>query len=194
MNPLLQAETRSWTAREFERMVELGIIGEDERVELVEGRIVQMPPIGPGHADSVMCATHALAAAFGATHYLRVQLPLKVRERSEPQPDFALIPKGARDPVQHPSTADLVIEVADTSLAYDREVKAAVYAAAGIPEYWLVNLPERCLEVRRHPGPDSASMTGHSYRSLQVHRPEESVSPLFCPRTALPVAVFFGPV
>lgn len=190
---LLHAATRPLTAREFELMVRQGILHEDERVELIEGNIVQMPPIGPGHSYSVSRGTNELVAAFGATHFVRVQCPLNLLTHSEPQPDFALVPKEALEPHQHPTTADLVIEVADTSLQYDRSEKASVYAAAGIADYWIANVSERRLEVRRDPGPDPAAPAGHSYRSLKVYLPGDSVAPLFRPETALPVTIFVGP-
>lgn len=174
-------------------MCELGVIGEDERVELIEGNIVQMPPIGPDHSHSVGWGNNELVTLYGASHIVRVQLPLALLSHSQPQPDFALVAKDQLKPGHHPAEADLVIEVADSSLAYDRTEKASVYAAAGIPDYWIVNLPGRRLEVHRDPGPDSAAPAGHSYRSLRVHLPDEAVAPLFRPNIAVPVSVLLGP-
>jgi Uma2 family endonuclease len=134
-------------------MVVAGLLHEDEHVQLIEGEILEMTPQYPPHATAVQLVTHSLTQAFGRGYAIRPQLPLALSDDSEPEPDVAVVSGGVRDFMhEHPTTATLVVEVADSSLAFDRRRKARIYAAAGIPEYWIVNLAERALEVYRAPG------------------------------------------
>lgn len=133
-------------------MVDAGILGPLDHVELLDGEIIEMSPEKSRHAASVDLAAEALRVAFGAGFTIRVQHPLALSESSEPEPDVAVVPGSPRDYVHgHPARALLVVEVSDTSLDYDRHRKAAAYAAAGIAEYWIVNLVEMQLEVHRRP-------------------------------------------
>lgn len=141
-------------------------------MELLEGEIIEMSPEKSRHAAGIDLALDALRRAFGPSHTIRVQHPLAVSGGSEPQPDLAVVPGSARDYVdRHPESASLVVEVSDTSLAYDRTKKARVYAQGGIPEYWIVNLVEAILEVHRDPGSDG-------YRTIVQLRSGDTVSPL----------------
>jgi Uma2 family endonuclease len=134
---------------EFERMVEEGLFV-DERIELLQGQLVEMSPQGPPHAGTIQRLTTRLVLALAGRAEVRVQLPLAVSEHSLPEPDIAVVAPG--DYIQaHPTTAFLVIEVAETSLNKDRRVKAALYAAAGIPEYWIVDLAGGAIEVHTEP-------------------------------------------
>jgi Uma2 family endonuclease len=132
----------------YNRMVATGAL-EGERVELLEGLLVEVSPHSPEHATMIEELTARLA---GARASLRVQLPLEVRLGSEPEPDLALIEQ-APPPRHHPQTLLLAVEVAVSSHARDREVKAGLYAEAGVPKYWLVDVPGRTVEVRTDPGP-----------------------------------------
>jgi Uma2 family endonuclease len=170
-----------FTAAEFESMGEAGILRKDARLELIEGEIVEMSPIGSRHAACVKFLSRFLNRAVGDEFIVSTQDPIRLNDFSEPQPDVALL--RLRDDFYknaHPTPADvlLVIEVADTSVEYDRQVKASLYAKAGIAEYWLVNLPDEQIEIYARPengayqlvtharGPDAAE--SHSLASLSV--------------------------
>ncbi len=118
----------------------------DERIELLEGVIVEMSPQNPRHAAVVERLTNRLVRAVGDRASVRVQLPLAISDESMPEPDLALVPLADYDR-EHPTTAWLVIEVADASLRKDRRVKGEVYARGGVLEYWVVNLIDGCIEV-----------------------------------------------
>jgi len=145
-------EPRNFSRREYDNMVRAGTIGEDDRLELIDGRIVAMSPEGPTHAGTIDLCAEALRKIFGADYTVRVQHPLAVDPDDEPEPDIAVVPGGPRDHLaDHPHDAVLVVEVAESSLAYDRGRKLRMYASCGVPEYWVVNIPERCVEVYRDP-------------------------------------------
>jgi Uma2 family endonuclease len=154
---------------EYERMADLGMF-EGEKVELLHGRIVRMTPQGEPHAFSITRLNKLLVRAVGDRADVRVQMPLAVSDVSEPEPDFAVVPPA--DYLDgHPSTALLVIEVARSSLDHDRRVKAPLYAAAGIPEYSIVNLPEGIVEVLRGPHTDGYATTTRYDRSAVIELP-----------------------
>ena len=159
---------RRWTREEYDRLVAVGVLGEDERVQLVEGEIVEMSPQGAWHATAVRLVEEALRRAFGEGFDVRVQLPLALGPDSEPEPDVAVVRGGPRDyRDRHPTGQDtvLVVEVAESTWRFDRERKAKVYAGAGIEEYWILNLEGRVLEVYR--GPEGEG-TGRSYGTGRV--------------------------
>ena len=187
--PTPTGETRKFTVAEYYRMGEAGILKPDERVELIEGEIIAMPPIGPAHAVSVDISTHALILSARDRYVVRVQNPIHLGEGSEPQPDVALLrPPFARYVHSHPTPADvlLVIEVADSSLEYDREVKAHLYGRAGIPETWVKNLPEGCIERFTEPG-------DKGYARHTIHRRGETLAPVSLPGLELAVADLLPP-
>jgi len=170
---------RRFTLQEYHWLVQQGFFG-DDRVELIDGEIVRMAPTGPEHSTTKSRLLLALMPLVGKGRHLRVDDPLTLGDH-EPVPDMAVVPGSPEDYRQaHPSTALLVIEVADTSLEYDRTVKASLYASAGIPEYWVVNLVERRLEVYREPtSPAPETPFNALYRSLRIYHQEESISPSF---------------
>lgn len=136
------------TVRDYQRMGEAGIFHEDDRVELIEGEIVDMAPIGTGHASSVKRLANIMKLAVGEQAILSVQDPVVLGDHSAPQPDIALLrPQADYYAAAHPQARDvlLIIEVADSSLDYDREVKLPLYARHGIPEVWLVDVGGRRL-------------------------------------------------
>ncbi|HJQ30979.1 MAG TPA: Uma2 family endonuclease [Pyrinomonadaceae bacterium] len=144
----------SFTAEEFERMGEAGILRQDARLELIEGEIFEMSPIGSSHAACVNFLSRLLNRLFGDAYIVATQNPIRLDDFSEPQPDVALLRwrddyyRGA-----HPQPDDvlLVIEAADTTVVTDRKTKMPLYARAGIPEAWLVNIPEEQVEVYSDP-------------------------------------------
>jgi len=134
---------------EYERLVAEGLFG-DERIELLGGVIVEMSPQDPRHAATVQRLTAILARLADGHALLRAQLSFGASPDSMPQPDIALVPPGDYDGA-HPEIALLLIEVANTSLRKDRLLKTELYARAAVGEYWIVNLPDRCVEVHREP-------------------------------------------
>jgi Uma2 family endonuclease len=159
MAPAAPAESRYTTEAYFD-LIAAGIVRPDDRVELLEGVIVAMSPQNPPHAAATSQVDRALREAIGRRAAIRVQLPLLAGPYSAPEPDVAVVPGRESDYYDtHPTTALLVVEVADSSLIQDRLTKAAVYAAAGIREYWLVNLRDDCVEVFRAPDPAARRYT-----------------------------------
>ena len=142
---------------EYYRMAEAGILGPDARVELIEGEIIDMAPIGSQHAAVVRQLAHILHQNVGDQAIVSTQNPVRLDEYSEPEPDLALLrPRDDFYAAAHPGPGDvlLIIEVADTSLRYDREIKIPLYARHGIPEVWLVDLENERLLRFLEPGPD----------------------------------------
>ena len=164
--------THRWNRAAYDRAVEAGVFGPEDRIELIDGEIVAMTPQGSRHAAAVITIARALERAFGDGCHVRPQTPLALSADSEPEPDIAVVegdPRDYRD--AHPTTALLVVEVADDSLRRDRTVKQLLYARCGIREYWIVALPDVRLEVHR--GPSAAG-----YGAVTIHRPGDSVAPL----------------
>lgn len=144
---------------EYDRLVELGTF-DGERIELIAGELRRMSPIGPPHTSTVDRLNELLVVALQGRARVRTQGSFAAGELSEPEPDFCVLPRGDYDHA-HPHEAHLIIEVADSSLKYDRGQKAALYAECGVPEYWIVNLVERVVEVHRAP-------QAGGYRELSV--------------------------
>jgi Uma2 family endonuclease len=143
-----------FTVTDYHRMGEAGIFAEDDRVELIDGEVVQMTPIGSRHAGCVKRLNRLLGAAVGDRAVVAVQDPIALHPDSEPQPDLALLrPRADFYGGGHPGPADvwLVVEVADRSLAFDRGVKVPLYARAGVPELWIVDLAGDGVETYRRP-------------------------------------------
>ena len=149
---------RPITVREFLRMGEVGILDPRDRVELIEGELVAMAPIGANHAGTVIALNAALTAATRGRALVSPQNPVQLNDRSLPQPDFAvLVPRADHYRTAHPRPHEvlLLVEVADSSLEYDRDVKRRLYARHGIAELWIVNLAAGNVEVCWSPGTDS---------------------------------------
>jgi len=163
---------RRFTREEYEHMIEAGVLGPDDRCELLEGEIVDKMPQSSRHFTIISLTENALRAAYREAHYaLRVQGPMALGDESAPEPDVAVVRGTPRDYVDaHPTTALLVVEVSDTSFADDRTRKKRVYARAGVTEYWIVNLAEAALEVYRAPNEGG-------YDRRETLRPPASVSP-----------------
>lgn len=177
-----------FTVDEYYRMAEAGIFDEDSRVELLDGEIIEMPPIGSGHADSVDASNLTLVRRFGDVARVRVQNPVRLDAHSEPEPDVALVRLRERPYREaHPGPEDvyLLVEVADTTLATDRRLKLPLYAKAGIPEILLVDLQNDAVHVHREPTPDG-------YRLVRTLRRGDRVAPLAFPDRDLHVADLLG--
>ena len=168
----IEITKKLFTVDEYYRMGETGILHEDDRVELIDGEIIQMSPIGNRHLGCVNWANDAFTAAFRGRAVVSVQNPLRLNNYTEPEPDVVLL-KHRKDAyrAKRPEAEDalLVVEVADTTLAYDRDVKMPRYAAANVPEVWIENLEEQLLLVYRDP-------KGKSYSTLLTLTLNDSVS------------------
>ncbi|MGD9892218.1 MAG: Uma2 family endonuclease [Dehalococcoidia bacterium] len=181
---------RLWTRDEYESLIEHGILGSEDHVELIGGAIVEMTPQKGPHAMAVGFGQDALLRVIGERFHLRVQLPLSLGADSQPEPDLAVIPGRRRDfhSEGHPQTAALIVEVSDTTLAFDRERKGSIYARAGIPEFWILNLQLQLLEVYRDPAPDPAAPFGYAYRQRLSFSPDDRVSPVAIPGAEILIA------
>lgn len=180
----VQLLKRLFTVAEYHRMAEAGILSEDDRVELIEGEIVEMAPIGSRHAGHVNRLNRLFSQWAGDQAIVSVQNPVRLGEHSEPQPDLALLkPRSDFYAQSHPGPEDvlLVVEVAETSADYDREVKVPLYARFGVPEVWLVDLAGEGIEVYRQPSPQG-------YQEARTVRRGEAVAPLLL-LPDLPLAV-----
>jgi len=179
---------RRWTRAEYDRLVDLGML-DREPVELIGGHLVVAEPHGSYHAGTLGAAGDALRAALPPGWLVRVQLPVALDDESEPEPDLALVPgEWAEYRTAHPSCPTLVVEVAESSLAFDRGEKGSLYARGGIRDYWIVNLVDRVLEVYRDPEPDATALYGWRYRSVQRVLRDAVVSPLELPSVRVAVA------
>jgi Uma2 family endonuclease len=153
---------RRFTVHDYHRMGEAGILHEDDRVELIEGEIVEMAAIGTRHFTCVNQLNRLLVRGVGDAAIVSVQNPVRLDEHTEPQPDLAVLQtRDYRESLPMPEDVLLLIEVSDTTLAYDRGVKLPLYARAGIPEVWIVDLMGEVIE--RHTGP-SGDGYGHVER------------------------------
>jgi len=177
-----------WPRAEYDRLVSLGVF-EDAPIELIGGQLLVAEPQGAYHASAVGVVDYALRAVLPPGWTVRLQAPLALDEESEPEPDVAVVPGRPSDyRTAHPARPALAVEVAESSLAFDRAQKGSLYARAGIVDYWIVNLVDRCLEVYRDPEPDASATYGWRYRSVAVMEPGATVAPLACP-AASPIAV-----
>ena len=185
---LAESQLRRWTRDEYYRMAAMGLF-DGQHVELIEGQVIEMSPQGTAHASAVTAAAEALEAAFGAGYYARWQMPLDAGELTLPEPDVAIVPGTWRDYVKtHPTSAEIIVEVAEASLAYDRSVKVSLYAKVGVAEYWIINLVDRQLEVYRQPGVNTTAVYGFGYGEKLVFRLGDAVAPLAKPEARIAVA------
>lgn len=188
--PEQTCQPRKFTVAEYYRLAEVGILQPDERVELIKGEIVLMAPIGHLHGSGVDRLTLPFAEVSRGRFIVRTQGAIRLGEHSEPEPDLALLV--FREDYYagfQPGPDDIlaVVEVSDTTLAYDREVKSKLYAAAGIPEMLLMNLPEDCLEHSTNPGPDG-------YARHIIYRRGDKIRLLALPDLELAVADLLPPL
>ena|SRR3990172_200011 len=184
-------QTKRWTRAEYERLLRHGVLGEDDHVQLIDGEIIELAPQGPPHATAVGLTQRALQQAYGPDYHVRTQLPLTVSLSSEPEPDLAVIRGDLRDYVDHhPSTAVLVVEVADTTGNFDRNRKGPLYAAAGISEYWVVDLSARVVDVYRDPARDTTGLgvyrAHERYDEMAAFAPPDARGPAIVVSALLP--------
>ena len=180
---------RLFTRKEYHRMGEVGILKPTDRVELIRGEIVQVSPIGPRHAAFVNNLTRLLVLRVGGRAIVSVQNPVVVSDYSEPQPDLALLRPRATVPYKASEATSedvlLLIEVAETSIGYDRTTKLRLYAEAGAPEYWIVDGTTERVEIHRAPD-------GQRYRDVEAVAGDASVSPQALADVALSLPEIFA--
>ena len=155
--PKLECETRKFTVEEYYRMADVGILHPEERVELLQGAIISMPPIGPLHNSGVDRSNFQFGQSSVGRYIVRAQGAIRLNDNSEPEPDVALLRFQEDFYATNQPTPEhilLVIEVSDSTLAYDRDVKVDLYAQAIIPETWIMNLVDDCIEAFTGPGPE----------------------------------------
>jgi len=181
---------RRWTRVEYDRLIEEGVFQPGERLELLAGQLVVREPQGTPHATGIRLITRALREVFGQDSWnVDMQLPVALDEESEPEPDVTVTAGDPRDFLpSHPARPGLVVEVAEASLALDRKEKGSLYARARVPEYWILNLRDRVLEVYREPHPDPSAPHGWAYRSRQNLAAGEHVTPSAAPTARVAVA------
>ncbi|HSE84154.1 MAG TPA: Uma2 family endonuclease [Thermodesulfobacteriota bacterium] len=184
----VQVTKRYFNITEYYRMAEAGILSEDDRVELIKGEIIKMAPIGSRHAGCVSRLNNLLSRQVGGTALVNVQNPVRLSDFSEPQPDIALLkPRDDFYSNGHPTPNDvlLIIEVSDTSLEYDRDIKVPLYATALIQEVWLVNLMKDIVEIYREP-------RSGIYRDVHYATRGETANPQFNPNLVINVDAILG--
>lgn len=185
----VMAPHRKLSVEEYHRMGEVGILREDDRVELIDGELIEMTPIGPFHAGLGGMLVELLGYRTAGRAIAWGQNPIHLSARSEPQPDFALL-RHRQDRYKRslPTAKDvlLLVEISDKTLRYDRETKISLYARHGIPEYWIANIPQRRIEVYWHPDPEQGC-----YRELRALT-EGLLAPACFPDVALDVAELFA--
>jgi Uma2 family endonuclease len=183
---LQEPQVRRWTLDEYYELAEQGYF-HDQRVMLIDGEIIQMAAQGHQHVKSVHRTVAVMQRILGTKHWIRSQAPLSVGRWSDPEPDVLVTVHPESYYTDHPDTGLLAVEVSDTTLSWDRR-KAGLYAAAGIEDYWILNLQKRELEVHRGPVVDRKAKYGHRYGKPRVLREGESIAPLARPGASVKVA------
>jgi Uma2 family endonuclease len=180
---------RLWTVQEYHRMAETGILGEDERVELLEGKIIWMSAKGTAHCSAVGRTYKLLEKLLGNQAWISIQDPIALNQRSEPEPDIAVVKIDSLDYADHhptPNEVYLIIEVADTSLKFDCETKGKAYAQAGITDYWVLDVLNRQLYVFREPNEDG-------YQSQVILAEDGTISPKQFPNVQIRILEMLPP-
>ena len=183
---LVQPTPHLWTVDEYHWVLYSGV-WEGRKILLIHGELIEIPPPGPIHNMSLTLADYLFKAIFATGYIVRIQMPLILGINTDPLPDLAVVAGDPRSLTANPTTALLVVEVSDTTLAYDTGEKAGLYAAAGIADYWVVDTVNRRILVYRDPTADSNQKYAHGYATTHVLLPGQSLAPLASPGT--PVAV-----
>jgi Uma2 family endonuclease len=171
--------TRRFTRAEYERLISAGAFSPDERLELIGGQLIVREPQGSRHAVAIELGLRALQRAFGSGWRIRVQLPIALDGDSEPEPDLSVVAGDPRaNSLEHPGRPALIVEVADASLAFDREYKGGLYVRAGVADYWIVNLVDRQVEIYRKPVAAPRARFGWRYARRRVLAADDFASPL----------------
>lgn len=184
--PLVPGPHR-WTVDEFHRVKDSGV-WEGRKILLIDGELIEMPAPKPPHDISLLLADYLFKALFAQGHVVRIQMGLELDINTDPLPDLAVVPGDPRTQVVTPATAKLVLEVSDSTFDYDANVKGGLYAAAGIADYWVIDVNGRRVLVYRAPAPDPAKKYGHGYTSVTVLTAGQSLAPLAAPNAPVAAA------
>lgn len=175
-----------WTREQYYRMAELGFF-QGKRVELIKGEIIEMSPMKSAHATAVRLIVGILREIFAKGFVVDSQLPMSLGRVDEPEPDVCVVKGAVRDfSGSHPKTAELIVEVSNTTLHYDRTKKASLYAENKIADYWILNLKNRCLEIYRQPKKDKK--LGFVYTEIKIVTEDDIVAPLAAPKAKIKIA------
>jgi Uma2 family endonuclease len=178
---------KRWTKAEYRQLLERA--GTDKlRYELIDGEIIEMPPQTDVHSYAITLADYAARKVFRKGFVIKIQSPLDLSHTSEPEPDLIVVRGSLRAMTRHPKKAELIIEIAWGSLQYDRETKGSLYASKGIADYWIVNLHDNVVEIRRRPVKDPTALFGYSYAETEVLKRGEIVRPLAAPKSRVAIA------
>jgi|SRR5687768_6156985 len=181
--------TRKLKRVEYDRLVEADVFGPEDRIELFDGRMIFKEPQYSPHATAIQLVQRTLTIALGPGWSIRPQMPVALDDVSEPEPDVSVVPGDPRDYRDaHPERPVLIVEVAQSRLRFDRRQKGSLYARAQVADYWIVNIPDRRLEVYRDPRPDAAAPFGWGYGTTLALGPDERVAPLAAPAASVTVA------
>ena len=180
--PTSAVRRRRWTRADYDRVIEVGGFGPEDRIELLDGELWEVTPQGARHAAVCAVIAEVVRKAFGEDFHVRSHSPIALDDLSEPEPDLAVVSGGARDYLdEHPLRPLLVVEVSKTSLSFDRGRKLAAYARNGIAEYWIVDITAETIEVHREPADGT-------YATVSVLRRGETVAPLNAPSACVEVS------
>jgi len=183
------AMLRRWTRAQYDRLLELGAFETDERLELIDGLLIVREPQSARHAAGIRRVLDAVHQALGREWQIDSQLPLALDPASEPEPDVSVV---AREPGAyrdgHPSRPRLIVEVAETSYRIDRRFKTSLYARAGVPECWIVDVTRSSVEVHRTPERTETAPYGWRYAHVETLRPPSTLTPLLAPATPIAIA------
>ena len=177
-----------WTLKEYRELNDVPAL-HHLRTVLIDGVIYTMPNANPPHSTALSLVDVWSRTVFAAGHVVRVQMPFDILSDTEPNPDLAVVVGSPRDyTTANPTTAALIVEVADSSLFLDTTTKAEKYATAGVPDYWVIDLENRVLIVYRDPAPLPAGLGATAYRQRNTYGPDATVSPLAAPGASVKVA------
>jgi len=183
------ADLHRFTRRQYARMIDHGVLGEDDSIELLDGLLLVKEPQSSPHRTALLLVAKALEQAFGNRWFVQTQSAIILDHRSEPEPDVSVVRGAPRDYVDsHPRNPALVVEVAQSGLRIARGRKAAAYARAGLADYWIVNLVDRVLEVYREPARPGPALRRSSYVSVVTLDAAATIAPLAVPSTRVRVA------
>jgi Uma2 family endonuclease len=185
--PMTQTQVRRWTVEDYHQMIKAGILSAHDRVELLEGQIIEMSPQQPPHAATTQHAARFLDRQLEGIAYIRMQLPITLKPNSEPEPDIAIVQITTSEYFDHhptPNEIFLIIEVADSTLLNDRRTKALTYAKAGISEYWILDVNTRKTDVFQNP-------SSSGYEKHQIVDQQTSLTIAAFPTIAIPLNQLF---
>ncbi len=184
--PNREPKSFQWNVEQYYQMYDLGFF-QGRRVELIRGEIIEMSPMKSTHMVAIQLMNEVLRVVFGKGYMISMQMPLRLSDTNEPEPDIAVVKGQIRDFVEtHPNRAELIVEVSETTLRFDRGKKASLYAQHGIEDYWIINIKDRQVEVNRQPAKNAEKKA--YYAEQIIYREDQSISPLAKPKSKIKVA------